>query len=132
MDDNRAVFGVDVAKATCVVARYDTAGVASIANGVRGIAAWLASIPAGSIVAMEATGAYHKVLAATAHAAGMRVFVFNPYALKHYARGIGQRGKTDPVDAHMIARYTKHELPKLIEWQPPSAGSDTLSQLLQR
>jgi len=132
MDYNQAVYGVDVAKAQCTVADYNYEAVIELQNQVPALARWLAQIPAGSIVAMEATGAYHKLLASLAHAAGMQVFILNPQALKHYARGIGLRAKTDAVDARLIARYAKHEKAKLTAWQPPAPECDRLSQLLQR
>jgi transposase len=106
--------------------------VRTIDNAAPSIAGWLTSIPAGSVVAMEATGAYHRLLATLAHAGGMRVLVLNPRALKHYAEAIGQRGKTDPVDTRMIARYAMHESAKLRTWEPPAAEADQLTQLLQR
>ena len=132
MDDKQAVYGVDVAKATFTWGQYGIEGTSCVANSVDGIGGWLASLPAGCVVAMEATGSYHKLLAAMAQAAGMRVFILNPHALKHYARGVGLRAKTDPVDAHLIARYAMHERTKLVQWQPAAAELDKLSQLLQR
>jgi transposase len=123
---------VDSSQIAYVIAQYGLDGVVRVNNEPSGVAAWLHSIPIGSIIAIEATGAYHKLLASMAHAAGMQVYVINPYSLKHYAKGVGQRGKTDPTDAHTAARYAKHELAKLIAWQPPSAESDKLAQLLQR
>lgn len=132
MDNKSRVFGVDVSKASLVIGDYECAVLLKIDNAPAAIAQWLSSIPAGSIVAMEATGAYHQVLAALAHGAHMRVFVLNPRALKHYAEAIGQRGKTDPVDTRMIARYARHEQAKLVPWEPPPAAADKLSQLLQR
>ena len=132
MDDKQAVYGVDVSKATLVTGEYGVEAVGPVANTPEAIASWLHSLPPGSTVAMEATGSYHKLLASLAHAAGMRVFILNPQALKHYARGIGLRAKTDPVDAHLIARYVAHEQSQLIRWRPPKAELDKLSQLLQR
>jgi transposase len=132
MDNKSHVFGIDVSKACLVIGDYDCAVLRNIDNVPTAIAQWLSSIPVGSIVAMEATGCYHHVLAAMAHAAGMRVFVLNPRALKHYAEAIGQRGKTDPIDTRMIARYAMHEQAKLFAWEPPPAATDTLAQLLQR
>ena len=132
MVNKQAVYGVDVAKANLVIALYEAAGTMTVNNTVDGVADWLASLPHGSLIAMEATGSYHKLLAAMAHAAGMRVFVLNPRALLHYAQGIGLRGKTDALDAHLIARYAMHEHTQLIAWQPPAAELDRLSQLLQR
>ena len=132
MLDKQTVYGVDVSKATLVVGVTATTAPVEIGNAVEPIAAWLASIPAGSVVAMEATGIYHRLLAQMAHAAGMVVYVLNPQVLKHYARAIGQRGKTDRIDARMIARYVEHEGSKLRVWQPPAVPADALSRLLVR
>ena len=132
MNDKQVVYGVDVSKATLECAMYDAPSTSSVPNTPEGIGAWLSSLPAQSTIAMEATGAHHQILAAMAAAAGMRVFILNPRALKHYAVGIGVRAKTDPVDAQLIARYAMHEQNKLIQWQPAPVELDRLSQLLQR
>ncbi|HEV7800875.1 MAG TPA: IS110 family transposase [Burkholderiales bacterium] len=132
MDNKASVYGVDVAKAKLVIGDYDGAVLVTVDNTPTAIAQWLTTVAPGSIVAMEATGAYHQVLAALAHAAQMRVFVLNPRALKHYAEAIGQRGKTDPVDTRMIARYAMHEQARLIVWEPAAPATDQLAQLLQR
>jgi transposase len=132
MDNKQGVFGVDVCKATLTIVDYETQAVTEIGNAPEPISAWLARVPAGSAVAMEATGVYHRVLAHSAHAAGLVIYVLNPQVLKHYAQAIGQRGKTDGADARMIARYLVHERSKLRPWQPPVAAVDTLSQLLVR
>ena len=132
MDNKLKVYGVDVSKAALVISEYQGAELLNIGNTPTAIACWLSSLAPGSIVAMEATGVYHQALAAMAHAAGLRVFVLNPRTLKHYAQAIGQRGKTDPVDSRMIARYAMHEHPKLVVWEPPPAAAEKLAQLLQR
>jgi transposase len=132
MDNKSSVYGVDVSKATLVIGRYGSDEVFSISNTPEHITRWLSTIAPGSVVAMEATGSYHQVLASLAHARRMRVYVLNPRALKHYAEAIGQRGKTDPVDSRMIARYAMHEQSKLRSWQPPAPEADKLAQLLQR
>ena len=132
MNHKQTVYGVDVSKAKLVVGRYDVEGLTKIDNTAEPIAAWLAGLPVGSIVAMEATGAYHRLLAQMAHAAGMVVFVLDPQAIKHYARAIGSRAKTDPCDARLIARYVEHERAKLRVWQPPLPAADALSRLLVR
>ncbi len=132
MDDKQTVHGVDVSKATLAIGQYESAALMQIANAAEPIVAWLASLPAGSVIAMEATGIYHRLLAHLAHAAGMVVYVLNPQTLKHYARAIGQRGKTDRIDAQMIARYVVHEQTKLRMWQPPRPAADALTRLLVR
>lgn len=130
--DHNTVYGVDVSKRNLVTAGYDAQTPVVVHNFPESIAAWLASLPRGAAVAMEATGAYHQVLAHLAHAAGLRVYVLNPQTLKHYAWAIGQRGKTDKCDARMIARYAVHEQAKLRCWVPPARAADRLSQLLAR
>ena len=132
MDHNNAVYGVDVSKAKLVVAQNDVQTLVAVDNRPESIATWLAGLPKGTVVAMEATGIYHRLLAHLAHAAGMRVYVLNPQTLKHYAWAIGQRGKTDNCDARMIARYAANEQAKLRRWQPPARAADRLSQLLER
>jgi transposase len=130
--DHNSVYGVDVSKRNLVTAEYDAQTPVVVHNLPESIAAWLAGLPRGAAVAMEATGAYHQVLAHLAYAAGLRVYVLNPQTLKHYARAIGQRGKTDQCDARMIARYAVHEQAKLRCWVPPARAADRLSQLLER
>jgi transposase len=132
MDHNPVVYGVDVSKAKLVIGRYDVSALSEVDNQVEAITAWLAGLPKGAVVAMEATGPYHRLLAQLAHAAGLAVFVLNPQLLKHYAGAIGQRAKTDPCDARMIARYVVHERAKLRPWRPPAQAADRLSQLLER
>lgn len=80
-----------------------------IANERHAILAWLRGVPRGSRFGLESTGGYHELLADLAHAAGLQVFVLNPRNLRRYAQSIGQRGKTDRIDAEMIARYVARE-----------------------
>jgi transposase len=132
MDDKQMVYGVDVAKAELIIGNAHTEELTRIANTAPGIAAWLAQLPVGSWIAMEASGCYHQLLAHLAHAAGMVVYVLNPQRIKDYARAVGQRGKTDRLDAQLIARYVLREHSKLRTWQPPAPGADALSRLLVR
>jgi len=132
MENKSSLYGVDVSKATLVIGQYQAQEFIAVSNTPERIAHWLSSIPKGSVIAMEATGAYHQILASLAHALGMWVYVLTPRALKHYAQAIGQRGKTDGVDSRMIARYVMHEQSKLTAWHPPTPESEKLAQLLQR
>jgi transposase len=92
----------------------------------------LRQLPKGSIVAMESTGAYHRLLARLAHAAGMRVYVLNARNVFFYARGLGIRGKTDRVDAGVIARYVAEHQHKLHQWRPASAEHSRIDELIRR
>lgn len=132
MDDKQALYGVDVAKAELLIGQAEAEALSRIGNTPQPIASWLAQLPKGSWVAMEASGHYHQLLAHMAHAAGMVVYVLNPQRIKHYGRAVGNRGKTDRLDAQLIARYVLREHSKLRIWEPPAPGADALSRLLVR
>jgi transposase len=103
-----------------------------IENQRKAIGVWLRSVPRGSRLAMESTGAYHELLADMAHKARLQVFVVNPRNLRRYAEGVGQRGKTDRVDAEVIARYVCREHTELHAFVPPSKDQRLLSKLIAR
>lgn len=126
-------IGVDVAKDAVVVACARQSFAAhSTPNTVAGLRAWLKDLPAGSRIGMEATGGFHQRLADLAHAMGFVVYVLNPRDVRYYARAVGVRGKTDPVDAALIARYIAHEQARLHPYQPLSAPQRKLDRLLKR
>jgi transposase len=132
MDDKHTVYGVDVAKDELMIGQAESEALLRVANTPQAIAAWLAHLPAGSSVAMEASGHYHHLLAHLAHAAGMTLYVLNPQWIKHYGRAVGNRGKTDRLDAQLIARYVLREHSRLRRWEPPAPGAEALSRLLVR
>lgn len=127
-----AFFGVDVASKHLDAARYGAPGVKRFANSSAHICTWLDTLPAGSVVALESTGRYHEALASAAHARGLRVYVLNPRDLRHYARGMGMRGKTDRLDAQILARYVAHEHRELRPWQPQPPKQRALDELIRR
>jgi transposase len=103
-----------------------------IANERKAILGWLRAVPRGSRLAMESTGGYHELLAELAHRAGLQVFVINPRDLRRYAEGIGRRGKTDRIDAEVIARYVAREHSELHAYVPPTKAQRELTQLIRR
>lgn len=127
------IVGVDVAKSSLVSVFHGQLGAArTVANSRSAIAAWLALLPAGSVVAMEATGVYHRLLAQMAHAAGMRVYVLNARDVYFYAKALSGRAKTDRLDAAVIARYAVEHHTRLHAWQPAVGVEQQLHELLQR
>jgi transposase len=98
------LIGIDVAKDELVIDSGQT--LVAIANTAEAIDAWLKTLPTVSYIGLEATGAYHQLLADRAVAIGKIVYVLNPRDMRHYALGLGRRGKTDRVDAQMIRRLS--------------------------
>jgi transposase len=126
-------FAADVSKRELVIAVYPgEVSIKRIANQDATISAWLETLPAGSVMAMEATGIYHRRLADLAHRRGLVVYVVNPRDVYYYAQGLGARGKTDPSDAKLLARYVAHERAHLHPYAPPSALCEHLTTLLER
>ena len=126
-------IGVDVAKDQVMVAcAQGSFATHSVANRRAALLSWLRTLPAGSRIAMEATGDYYRTLADLAHGLGLVVYVLNPKDTRYYAKGLGRRAKTDRVDAELIARYVAHEHPGLHPYVPSSPQQRLLDQTLRR
>lgn len=82
------------------------------------------------IVALEATGGFETVAAAALAGAGLPVAVVNPAQIRAFARAIGQRAKTDPIDAAVIAHFAEATRP---EPRPlPDEATRLLADLVSR
>lgn len=125
-------FGADVSAAHLDIALHSVQEVQRIGNDALAIARWLKTLPKSGRLAMESTGSYHRLLAQMAHEHGLTVYVLNPRDIKSYARSLGQRGKTDRLDARVIARYVHHEHADLHAWKPPSQALQHLEDLLRQ
>src|SRR5690606_5833044 len=63
-------------------------------------------------------------------AAGLPVVVVNPAQVRAFAKAIGQRAKTDPIDAAVIAQFAEATKPQI---RPiPEAETLLLADLVQR
>lgn len=78
-------------------------------------------------VVMEATGVYWERCAHFFHALGCSVSVVHPAQIKFFARSVLRRGKTDAMDAEIIARYGLVMHPAC--WVPPRTVLSDLRQL---
>jgi len=125
--------GGDVAKDEIVVACSEGSfPTRPLANQRAALLAFLKTLPAGSRIGMESTGIYHELFANIAHKLGFIVFVLNPKDARNYAKGVGMRGKTDRVDAELLARMVAHEHAKLHAWIPPTPEQYEIAQLIKR
>jgi transposase len=125
--------GADVAKDEIVVACSEGSfPVRKLANQRTALLTFLKTLPSGSRIGMESTGIYHELFASLAHKLGFIVFVLNPKDARHYAKGGGLRGKTDRVDAELIARMIDHEHTELHPWIPPTPEQREIARLIKR
>lgn len=100
-------IGVDVSKDRLdvhVLPAGEAFAVARDGEGVEALAGRLAAL-GPALVALEATGGFERVVAAGLLGAGLPVAVVNPAQVRAFAQALGQRAKTDPIDAAVIARF---------------------------
>lgn len=126
------LVGIDVSKDELIIAVSDTSGTRVVTNNRRAIRSWLKSLPAGSKVALEATGIYHREVAVLLYEAGHALYLLDAYKLNHYRSGVGARAKTDRADAHLILRYLTNELEALEPWIPPAEAFYRVQGLMRR
>jgi transposase len=126
------VVGIDVSKDRLDVHVHPSGEAFGVARNAEGLEALNARLlPLGPrAVAIEATGGYESVVAASLGGAGLPVIVLNPAQVRAFANALGKRAKTDPIDAEVIARFvdaTKPEIRAL-----PDADTKLLAELVTR
>lgn len=131
MQTHTLFIGVDAAKATLDVHVEGDGRCTRLANEAGAIDRWLTGLPAHTQIAVESTGRCHLCLAQRAHDRGHRVFVLNARDVYFYAKGLGARGKTDRLDAEVVARYLAEHHARLKPWQPATAAQTRLRELLR-
>lgn len=131
MQPSPLFIGVDVSKCELVIAMAGQP-LCCVPNDAPSVRAWLRTVPAQALIAMESTGRYHSLLAHLSAQAGLKVYVLNARDVFFYARALGTRAKTDSVDAVVIARYLAEHHAQLHPWQPGSAAQQQLQELLKR
>jgi len=106
---DRIIVGIDVSKDRLdVVVRPsgETFVVGRNAVGLEKLVARLREL-SPHIVALEATGGFETVVAAALGSAGLPVAVVNPAQVRAFAKALGQRAKTDPIDAGVVAHFAE-------------------------
>jgi transposase len=98
-------------------------------EGIAALATRLVAL-APRAVGLEATGGYETVVTAGLAAAGLPVVVVNPAQVRRFAQALGQRAKTDPIDAGVIAHFVEATKPAV---RPlPDAQTRLLADLIAR
>jgi len=126
------VVGIDVSKDRLDVATLPGGEAFVVTRDAAGLDALVGRLKplAPEAVALEATGGYETVVAATLAAAGLPVVVVNPAQVRAFGRAVGQRAKTDPIDAALIARFTAMTRPAI---RPlPDEATQHLADLVAR
>ena len=83
-----------------------------------------------ALVAVEATGGFETIVAAAIAGAELPLAVVNPAQIRHFAQAVGQRAKTDPIDAGVIAHFAEAVRP--VPRTLPDEASRLLAELVGR
>lgn len=130
--DAIAVVGIDVSKDRLDVFARPSGEAFAVSRDSAGIEALVTRLSGLSpgIIAVEATGGFETVVAASLGAAGLPIVVVNPAQIRAFARAVGKRAKTDPIDAAVIAHFAEATRPEV---RPlPDADTQLLADLVAR
>jgi transposase len=118
--------GIDVSKDRLDVHLRPSGEAFAVARDGKGLEDLVARLQACSptLIAVEATGGFETIVAAALAGAQLPLVVVNPAQIRHFAQAVGQRAKTDPIDAAVIARFVEAVKPT------PRAMPDQEARLL--
>jgi transposase len=115
--------GIDVSKGRLDVHVHPAGESFAVGNdqdGVEALAERLAALRP-TWVGLEASGRFERLAVAVLAAAGLPVVVLNPAQVRAYAAALGQKAKTDPIDAKVIAAFIAAIKPELKPLPDPQA-----------
>jgi transposase len=121
--------GIDVCKERLDVYIHPAGLRLAFANSPEGIKRLKRRLKAHEValVAMEATGKFHRAPHRGLHADGFAVAIVNPLRSRLFAEAFGTLAKTDRVDARMLAIMGECLDPEISE--PPSELMETVQEL---
>lgn len=99
--------GIDVSKDTLDVAAGSDAKVRRYDNDPAGLALLVRDLltAAPARIVLESTGGYERAVVAELFAAALPAVVVNPRQVRDFAKAMGVLGKTDAIDARVLARF---------------------------
>ena len=125
--------GIDVSKARLDVHVHPMDESFAVGNdeaGVAELAGRLSQLNGLVCIGLEASGRYERLAVAELAAAKLPVVVLNPAQVRAYAQAVGQRAKTDPIDARLIALFVEAVRPQARSM--PHAQTQELEALMAR
>jgi transposase len=124
--------GIDVGKAKLDVHILGSGEEWQVRNDGEGICQLADSLEqlSPTLIAVEATGGYERLMVVQLSAGGLPIAVVNPTRVRRFADGLGQLAKTDEIDARMIAQFASVTRPPVRELK--SEEEEHLGELLDR
>jgi transposase len=128
----KVIVGIDVSKDRLDVAVRPSGEAFVVARNAAGLEELVARLVGLGVhlIALEATGGFETVVAASLGAAELPLVVVNPAQVRSFAKALGKRAKTDPIDAAVIAHFAETTNP---EPRPlPDEETQLLADLVAR
>lgn len=109
------VVGIDVSKDRLDIALLPSGAAFSVDRNAKGLDLLCLRLKELSpqLIALEATGGFETVVTAALASAKLPVVVVNPAQVRAFAKALGQRAKTDRIDAEVIARFAEATKPEV-------------------
>ena len=125
-------LGIDVAKDSFYAASCPSIIKAHLPNTPDGHRKLLQLLQKETIalIVLEATGGYERPLVAELISNSLPVVVVNPRQVRDLAKGMGQKAKTDPIDAQVLAQFAQIVKPAPKPHSKPQI--EELSELVRR
>lgn len=125
-------IGIDVHKDTLEARVDDREDRWEFSNDAAGIEELISTFGplSPTLIVVEASGGYERVVVAEGYAAGLPMVVVNPTRVRRLAEALGIIAKTDAIDAQVIARFAAIVRPAVRE--PQSAEQQRLNALVTR
>ena len=133
MTNGTEIFvGIDVGKAKLDVHILGSGEEWQVRNDAEGICQLADSLEqlSPTLIAVEATGGYERLMVVQLSAGGLPITVVNPTRVRRFADGLGQLAKTDEIDARMIAQFASVTRPPVRALK--SEEEEHLGELLDR
>lgn len=108
--------GIDVSKARLDVHVHPAGESFAVGNdeaGVAELAERLGRLEGLVAIGIEASGRYERLTVAELATQGLPIVVLNPAQVRSFGQAIGQRAKTDPIDARLIALFIEAVRPEV-------------------
>lgn len=108
-------IGIDVSKDQLDVAVRPSGEKAQFGNHDDGIDQLIQKIEPlrPTLIVLEATGSYHRLLLSRLVAGGLPTIAINPRQARDFARAMGRLAKTDAIDADVLSEFGEKIRPEL-------------------
>jgi len=107
------ILGIDVSKEWVDAHILPSGAKWRVPNDAKELKTWVEQLPKGiTLTVIEATGGLESLAASAMALAKIPTAIVNPKQVRSFAEAMGQRAKTDPIDAMLIAQFGERIQPK--------------------